>query len=44
LGWPTIDIGGIEQSRLLEPLCVLWVHYDLRTGTRNHFKLLRKHA
>lgn len=45
LGWPTIDIGGIEQSRLLEPLCVLWVHYGLHTGTWNHaFKLLRKHA
>ena len=24
-GWPTIDIGGIEGSRLLEPLAMLWV-------------------
>ncbi len=24
-GWNTIDIGGIEAARLLEPLCILWV-------------------
>jgi predicted dinucleotide-binding enzyme len=42
-GWPAIDIGGIEGSRLLEPLCILWVGYGARTGTWNHaFKLLRK--
>jgi len=42
-GWPTIDIGGIEGSRLLEPLCILWVGYGARTNTWNHaFKLLRK--
>ncbi len=42
-GWPAIDIGGIEGSRLLEPLCILWVGYGMRTGTWNHaFKLLRK--
>jgi len=42
-GWPAIDIGGIEGSRVLEPLCVLWVGYAARTGTWNHaFKLLRK--
>ncbi len=42
-GWSTIDIGGIEGSRLLEPLCILWVGYGMRTGTWNHaFKLLRK--
>jgi 8-hydroxy-5-deazaflavin:NADPH oxidoreductase len=42
-GWPTIDIGGIEGSRLLEPMCVLWVGYAFRTGSGNHaFKLLRK--
>ncbi len=43
LGWPTIDIGGIDGARLLEPLCMLWVKYGIATGTRNHaFKLLRK--
>ena len=42
-GWPTIDIGGIEGSRLLEPMCVLWVGYAMRAGNGNHaFKLLRK--
>jgi hypothetical protein len=42
-GWPTIDCGGIEGSRLLEPLCILWVQYGFSTGGWNHaFKLLRK--
>jgi len=42
-GWPTIDVGGIDGARLLEPMCILWVQYGLRTGTWNHaFKLLRK--
>jgi len=42
-GWPTIDCGGIESSRLLEPLCILWVQYGIRTGSWNHaFKLLRR--
>lgn len=43
LGWPVIDLGGIELSRILEPLCILWVSYGMRTGTWNHvFKILRK--
>ncbi len=43
-GWPgSIDIGGIEGARLLEPLCILWVIYGAATSTWNHaFKLLRK--
>lgn len=42
-GWPAIDIGGIEGSRLLEPMCILWVLYGVRSGSWNHaFKLLRK--
>jgi len=42
-GWNTIDIGGIDGSRLLEPMCVLWVLYGIRTNTWNHaFRLLRK--
>lgn len=42
-GWPAIDVGGIEGSRLLEPLCILWVGYAMRTNTFNHaFRLLRK--
>lgn len=42
-GWETIDTGGIDGSRLLEPMCILWVKYGIMTGTWNHaFKLLRK--
>lgn len=42
-GWESIDIGGIEGSRLLEPLAMLWMNYYFRTNTGNHaFKLLRK--
>ena len=42
-GWETIDIGGIEQSRLLEPLAMLWITHYLQTGLGNHaFKLLKK--
>jgi predicted dinucleotide-binding enzyme len=43
LVWPTIDLGGIEVSRLLEPMCITWVLYGLRTNSWSHaFKLLRK--
>ena len=43
LGWPTIDVGGIDGARLLEPLCILWGDFGLRTGSWNHaFKMLRK--
>jgi len=43
LGWPAIDVGGMEGARLLEPVCMLWVGYLLRTGSGNHaFKLLRR--
>lgn len=42
-GWPTIDIGGIEAARLLEPMCILWVLYGIRSGSWAHaFKLLRQ--
>jgi predicted dinucleotide-binding enzyme len=42
-GWETIDIGGIEGARLLEPLCMLWMGCAMRTGSLTHaFKLLRK--
>jgi predicted dinucleotide-binding enzyme len=42
-GWETIDLGGIEASRVLEPICWAWVLYAVRTGTWNHaFKLLKK--
>jgi len=43
-GWPpVIDLGGIEMSRYLEPLAMIWIVYGFRTNTWNHaFKLLRK--
>jgi len=40
-GWITTDLGELKEARLLEPLCMLWTTYGLRTGTWNHaFKLL----
>jgi predicted dinucleotide-binding enzyme len=43
LGWETVDVGGIEGARLLEPLAMLWVVHYFRTKNGNHaFKLLRK--
>jgi predicted dinucleotide-binding enzyme len=41
-GWPpAVDVGGIEGSRLLESLCILWVVVGGRRGAFDHgFKLL----
>ena len=37
LGWKDIvDLGGIEKSRLLEPLCLLWVEYGIARDTWKH--------
>ena len=43
LGWADIqDIGTIERSRLLEPLCLLWVEYGVANETWDHaFSVLR---
>jgi predicted dinucleotide-binding enzyme len=42
-GWPTTDIGGIECSRYLEAMCIVWTLYGARTNQWNHaFKMLRK--
>jgi predicted dinucleotide-binding enzyme len=42
-GWGVVDVGGIESSRHLEPMCMVWVLYGVRNGSWNHaFKLLRK--
>ena len=41
-GWDVVDLGGIEVSRYLEPICMAWVAYGARTGTWDHaFRLLR---
>lgn len=44
LGWQDIvPLGGIEKSRLLEPLCLLWVEYGVARDTWDHaFSVLRK--
>ena len=40
-GWESLDTGGIEGARLLEPLCLLWVVYAFTQHSRDHaFKLL----
>ncbi|HET7176062.1 MAG TPA: NADPH-dependent F420 reductase [Gammaproteobacteria bacterium] len=42
-GWGVVDAGGMEGARLLEPMCMLWVHHGLQTGSWDHaFKLLHK--
>jgi hypothetical protein len=42
-GWRVVDLGGIEASRYLEAMCMVWVLSALRTGTWTQaFKLLRK--
>jgi len=40
-GWGVIDLGGIETSRYLEPMCLVWVLHGARTGSWTHaFKML----
>jgi predicted dinucleotide-binding enzyme len=42
-GWPVIDIGGIEGSRLLEPLAMLWVVVGFKLNRWDQaWKLLHK--
>jgi 8-hydroxy-5-deazaflavin:NADPH oxidoreductase len=42
-GWGTIDVGGIESSRYLEAMCIVWVLHAMRAKSRNHaFKLLKQ--
>jgi hypothetical protein len=42
-GWESIDIGGIEGARLLEPLAMLWITYGFQNNHWTHaFKLLGK--
>jgi predicted dinucleotide-binding enzyme len=44
MGWQDVtDIGDIEKSRLLEPLCALWIEYGLAHDTWDHaFSVLNK--
>ena len=42
-GGDVVDLGGIEASRYLEPMCIAWVLHGARTGTWEHaFRLLRR--
>jgi predicted dinucleotide-binding enzyme len=42
-GWGVIDLGGIEASRYLEPMCMAWVLHGVISGTWMHaFKMLHK--
>jgi predicted dinucleotide-binding enzyme len=42
-GWGVIDLGGIEASRLLEPMCMVWVLHGIRSKSWTHaFKFLRR--
>jgi 8-hydroxy-5-deazaflavin:NADPH oxidoreductase len=42
-GWPPLDAGSIEASRLLESLTMLWVGYAISHGSTDHaFKLLHR--
>jgi predicted dinucleotide-binding enzyme len=42
-GWGVIDIGGIEGSRYLEPMCMTWVLHGVLSGGWNHaFKMLHR--
>jgi predicted dinucleotide-binding enzyme len=42
-GWGVVDVGGIECSRYLEGMCMVWVLSAMRANNWNQaFKLLRK--
>lgn len=42
-GWEVSDLGGIEASRHLEPMCIAWVLHGIRTGRWEHaFKILTR--
>jgi predicted dinucleotide-binding enzyme len=41
-GWDVSDLGGIEASRYLEPICIAWVLHGMRSGSWDHaLRLLR---
>lgn len=40
-GWRVVDLGGIESSRYLEAMCMVWVLASVRSNNWNQaFKLL----
>jgi 8-hydroxy-5-deazaflavin:NADPH oxidoreductase len=43
LGWESVDMGGVEGARAIEPLCILWcIPGMLRNQWGHAFKLLQK--
>jgi hypothetical protein len=41
-GWGVVDVGGIESSRYLEAMCMVWVIAGAVTGNWNQaFKMLK---
>jgi 8-hydroxy-5-deazaflavin:NADPH oxidoreductase len=43
VGFDAVDVGGLSQSRLLEPLMLLWMAASREVGSRNvAFRLLRR--
>jgi predicted dinucleotide-binding enzyme len=41
--WNTHDLGGIEESRILEYFAMLWIRYGVINNVWNHaFKMVRK--
>jgi predicted dinucleotide-binding enzyme len=42
-GWGVVDVGGIEGSRYLEGMCMVWVLSAMRASNWNQaFKMLRR--
>jgi predicted dinucleotide-binding enzyme len=42
-GWGVVDVGGVESSRYLEAMCMVWVLSAIHSNNWNQaFKLLRK--
>lgn len=42
-GWGVVDLGGVESSRYLEPMCLVWVMHGILAKSWNHaFKLLHQ--
>jgi predicted dinucleotide-binding enzyme len=40
-GWETLDLGGVEAARAIEPLCILWcIPGFLRNEWTHAFKVL----
>jgi predicted dinucleotide-binding enzyme len=42
-GWEVADLGKIDSSRYLEPMCMVWVMHGILSGKWDHaFKMLHK--